>query len=446
MTKQADQPKSAEKNHKKTRRDVYIVDGSRTPFLKAKGRPGPFAAADLAVSAGQALLARQPFEPTDLEKVVVGCMMPSEKECNIGRLIGLRLGCGISTPGYTVQRNCASGMQAIDSAYKDITLGRCDLVLAGGTETMSRAPLMLNAHMVNWLADWAKAKSIGQKLTTLGKLRPNMLAPIIALIYGLTDPIEGINMAQTAEVLAKKFGITRQDMDAYAVRSHERLAKAYDEKLMGDEVSPLYTTKGKVFEEDEGMRRDSTLQKLSTLRSVTNKKFGLVTAGNSSQITDGAALLILASEDAVKKYGLKPLGKIEDIEWAALEPAEMGLGPVFASTPVLKRHGLGLNDIDCWELNEAFAAQVIACQRAWESDDFCKEYLGLEKAMGKLDDARLNMDGGAIAAGHPVGASGARIVLHTLNVLKRNQAKRGMATICIGGGQGGAMLIESHQA
>jgi acetyl-CoA C-acetyltransferase len=208
------------------------------------------------------------------------------------------------------------------------------------------------------------------------------------------------------------------------------------------ELMPLYDGKGKLYESDDGVREDSTAENLAKLKPFFDRKYGNVTAGNSSQITDGAAWLVLASERAVETHKLTPVGSIVDSQWAGLDPAQMGLGPVHAATPILQRQGLGLNDLDAWEINEAFAAQVIACERAWQSDDYCKSELGLPAALGTLDEAKLNVDGGAIAIGHPVGASGARIVLHVLNVLKRTGGRRGMAAICIGGGQGGAMLVE----
>ncbi len=250
-------------------------------------------------------------------------------------------------------------------------------------------------------------------------------------------------MGQTAENIAYKFGISREEMDAFAMRSHLRLAKAYQEGFMKEEVTPLYDAKGKLFDVDTGLRPDSSMEKLAKLKPFFDKKFGSVTAANSSQVTDGSAMLLLASEEAVKKYNLPVIGKIVDTQWAGCDPDMMGLGPVYAAPPLLKRNKLSLNDIDYWEINEAFAAQVIGCLKAWESDEFCQKELGLDKAFGYIDEEKLNIDGGAIAIGHPVGASGARIVLHLLNVLKRNKAKRGIATICIGGGQGGAMLIES---
>jgi acetyl-CoA C-acetyltransferase len=424
------------------RRDVYIVDGARTPFLKARGKPGAFSASDLAQQAGRELLARQPFSPTDLDEVIIGCMMPSPDEANIGRVIALRLGCGKSVPAWTVQRNCASGMQALDSAYKDIATGRHDLVLAGGTEVMSRAPLLYNNHMVNWLSGLSGAKTMGAKLKQMTQFRPANLVPVVSLLKGLTDATIGLNMGQTAEILAYRFNITREQMDAFALQSHERVMKAQKEGHL-DEVLSIYSSKGDYFIQDDGVRIDTTMEKLGTLKPFFDKKFGSVTAGNSSQVSDGAALLLLASKEAIHKYQLPVLARITDVEWAGLDPAEMGLGPVYASTQLLKRYNMHLDDIDYWEINEAFAAQVLACLAAWESDDYCRDYLGLERAMGSIDPTRLNIDGGAVALGHPVGASGARIALHMANVLKRQNAKRGMATICIGGGQGGAMLIEN---
>jgi acetyl-CoA C-acetyltransferase len=424
------------------KRDVYIVDGARTPFLKARGKPGDFSASDLAVNAGRELLARQPFSPNDLGEVVLGCMMPSPDEANIGRLVALRLGCGKFMPAWTVQRNCASGMQSLDSAVKDIALGRHDLVLAGGTESMSRAPLLFNNGMVNWLAGMWGAKTFGNKLKQMAGFRPGFLAPVIALLRGLTDPTVNLNMGQTAEILAYRFNISREQMDDFAYQSHMRVAKAQDENVF-KEILPAYDYKGGYFLADDGVRRETTVEKLATLKPFFDKKFGSVTAGNSSQVSDGAALLLLASKDAVKKYKLPVLAKIADIEWAGLEPAEMGLGPVFSTTALMKRYNLHKDDIDFWEINEAFAAQVLACLAAWEDEEFCKNSLGLNKAFGKIDQNRLNVDGGAVALGHPVGASGARIVLHLAEVLKREGAHRGIATICIGGGQGGAMLIEN---
>ncbi len=421
---------------------IYIVDGARTPFLKSKNRPGPFAASDLATAAGRALLLRQPFAPTSLDEVILGCASPSPDEVNIGRVVALRMGCGQKVPGWTVMRNCASGMQAIDSAINNIRAGRSNLVLAGGVDALSRAPLLFSDAMVKWLSSWYAAKTGAQRAQLVARFKLGQLAPVIGIMKGLTDPMVGLLMGQTAENLAYRFGITRREMDEFSARSHALVIKAQEAGHFDREITPIYDGRGELYAGDDGMRADSTVENLAKLRPFFDKKYGNVTAGNSSQITDGAAWLVLASERAVERHGLVPRGRIADTEWAGLDPAQMGLGPVHASTPILQRQGLGLNDVDAWEINEAFAAQVIACERAWNDAAYCRDELGQDAPLGVLDRAKLNVDGGAIALGHPVGASGARIVLHVLNVLERTGGRRGMATICIGGGQGGAMLVE----
>ncbi|MGD8592721.1 MAG: acetyl-CoA C-acetyltransferase [Gammaproteobacteria bacterium] len=423
--------------------DVYIVDGSRSPFLKAKGKPGPFSAANIAIAAAKPLLARMPFEATDIDEVIAGCVMPGPEEANIARVVALRLGCDEHVPAWTVQRNCASGLQALDCAAINIASGRSNLVLAGGIEAMSHAPVLLAQSMVQWLGAWAKAKTLGQRVKTLAQLRPAYLKPIIGLLKGLTDPVVGLSMGQTAEILADRFNISRETMDEYAVRSHQRLANAIDQGWM-DEVETIYDTNGNFYKEDDGLRRESSVEKLATLKPVFDRPFGKVTAGNSAQVTDGAAWLVLANEATIKKFDLPVMGKIIDSHWAALDPAQMGLGPVHAMSPLLKRQKLQLDDVDYWEINEAFACQVLANLEAWKDARYCREQLHTAKAFGELDQERLNVDGGGVSLGHPVGASGARIVLHLLHVLKRHNAQRGMASLCIGGGQGGAMLIENH--
>lgn len=421
-------------------RDVYIIDGNRTPFLKAKG-VGVFSGADLAVAAGIPLLNRLPISPTQIDEVIIGSAMPGPDEANIARVVALRLGCGEKVPAFTVMRNCASGMQALDNAALQIASGRSEIILAGGTDAMSHAPLLFNQKMAAWLSRWFSARSIGQRLGLITQFKPSYLAPVIALLRGLTDPIVGLNMGQTAENVAYRFNITREQMDEFANESHHRLARAFVEGRM-EEVSPIIDSKGRIYSEDDGVRSDSSIEKLAKLKPFFDKKYGMVTPGNSSQITDGACLLLLASAEAVKKYNLPVIGRIIDSQWAALDPAQMGLGPVHAATPIMQRHNLKPADFDCWEINEAFAAQVLGCLAAWNDDDYCKTQLGLPKAMGAPSLDQLNKDGGAIAAGHPIGASGARIVLHVLEALKQTNGTRGMAAICIGGGQGGAMYLE----
>lgn len=422
-------------------RPVYIVDGNRTPFLKAREKAGPFAAADLAVATGKALLARQPFSPEELDEVILGCVIPSPDEVNIARIIALRLGCGKKVPAWTVQRNCGSGMQALDCAARNIASGQAELILAGGSEAMSHAPVLLSPQTVELLGAWRQARSLGARLLLLSRLRPAHFTPIFGLLQGLIDPVVKLSMGQTAENLAKRFTISRERMDAYALESHRRLASAQDAGFLS-EIEPLYGSDGTVYNRDDGVRRDTDAVRLAKLKPVFDRPFGLVTAGNSAQVSDGAALLLLASADAVEQHQLPVLGRIIDCAWAGLDPAQMGLGPVHAMTPILLRQGLSPAAIDFWEINEAFAAQVLACQQAWQDADYCRSELGLAQPWAPIPTEQLNVDGGAVAIGHPVGSSGARIVLHLLKVLERRGAQRGMASLCIGGGQGGAMLIE----
>ena len=249
-------------------------------------------------------------------------------------------------------------------------------------------------------------------------------------------------MGQTAENIAANFGITRRQMDSFAVDSHLRLAAAHEAGYL-DEIEPVYDSAGHHYDHDDGVRPDSSIEKLAKLRPVFDRKYGNVTAGNSAQITDGATLLLLASEEAVTRHGLPVLARIVDSQWAGLDPAVMGMGPVHAMTPIMQRHQFAIDDIDYWEINEAFATQVLGCIEAWKDDDYCRTNLGIEKAFGEIPHQRLNVDGGGVSIGHPVGASGARIVLHLAKVLQRSDARLGMASLCIGGGQGGAMLIEN---
>jgi acetyl-CoA C-acetyltransferase len=274
-------------------------------------------------------------------------------------------------------------------------------------------------------------------------VRPSFFKPVIGLERGLTDPITDLNMGQTAELVAHLFQISRRQADEYAAESQQRLVQAQKENYFKDEIEPAFTRDGTLYDHDDGVRPDSSADTLAKLKPAFERPWGKVTSGNSSQITDGASWVILASEDAVKKHNLQPKAVIVDSEWSALDPSIMGLGPVLCSTAMLKRQQLALSDVDLWELNEAFAAQVLGCLAAWQDPVFCRDVLGLEDAAGAIPRERMNVDGGAIGLGHPVGASGNRIVLHLVNAMKRLGMKRGVATECIGGGQGGAMLIEA---
>lgn len=424
-------------------RPVYLVDGARTPFLKARGGPGPFTPVDLAVQCGRPLLMRQPMPRSAFDLVILGCVNVIQDEMNPARVAALRLGMGDEQVAFTVQINCGSGMQSIDTAFRYIRDGSHEMILAGGTEALSHAPLVYNREATEWFGGMAQARGAMDKAAKLTELRPDFFSPVIGLERGLTDPITSLNMGQTAEVLAHRFGIDRETADAYAVDSHKRLAAAQAGGRLDREVLPAFDRDGVAHAADDGVRPDNSMSQLAKLNPAFEKPYGKVTAGNSSQITDGASWVILASETAVEAHGLEPIARLVDSEWAALDPSIMGLGPVLASTPLAQRHGLNVDDIDLWEINEAFAAQVLSCLAAWQDDDFCREVLGYDAAFGRIDRGRLNVDGGAISLGHPVGASGNRIVLHLANAMKTKGVRRGIATECIGGGLGGAMLLEA---
>jgi acetyl-CoA C-acetyltransferase len=418
------------------------VDGARTPFLRARNKPGPFTPVELAVQCGRPLLMRLPFSPDEFDTVILGCVNVIADEMNPARVAALRLGMGAAMTAFTVQINCGSGMQSIDTAFRMIETGKAELILAGGAEALSHAPLVLRQQAVEWFGNFATAKTPWEKTTALAGFRPGMAKPVVGLERGLTDPMTELNMGQTAEVIGHLFGITREAADAYALESHQRLAHAQNNGLLDGEVIPAICRGGMLYDHDDGVRPDTSMDKLAKLDPVFEKPYGNVTAGNSSQVTDGACWVVLASEEAMRKHKFAPLGRIIDSEWSALDPSIMGLAPTLCSTEIMKRRNLSREDIDLWELNEAFAAQVLACLAAWEDEEYCRDVLGLDGAFGRIERDRLNVDGGAISLGHPVGTSGNRLVLHLVNAMRRLGLRRGIATECIGGGQGGAMLLE----
>lgn len=423
-------------------RTVYLVDGARTPFLKAGSKPGPFTPVDLAVQCGRPLLLRQPFEPDAFDQVILGCVNTIADEQNPARVAALRLGCGTAMVAFTVAINCGSGMQSIDTAYQYIRQGQSDLILAGGAESLSHAPLIFGSKMVEVIGALNSAKTAVDRARAATAFRPSMLTPVVGLVHGLTDPISELGMGQTAEIVAHLFHLTREQADAYSVESHHRLARAQKEGWLDGEVELAFDRQGNVYDHDDGVRPDSSMEKLAKLKPVFERPYGKVTAGNSSQITDGASWVVLASEDAVRRHGLTPRARIVDSQWSALDPSIMGLGPTLCSSEILKRQRMTLADVDLWELNEAFALQVLGCVAAWADRDYCERVLGLDGAAGEIDMARMNVDGGAVSLGHPVGASGNRIVLHAMTAMERLKLTRAIATECIGGGQGGAMLVE----
>jgi len=425
---------------------IAIIEGFRTPMGKAGGCLKNVSAHDLGAKVVKELLVRTDIDPNIIDEVIIGNVANLSDSANIARVIALKAGIPESVPAFTVHRNCASGMESVTSAANRILLGDADVIIAGGVESMSNIPLLYNSKMTKLFADLFKSRSFLQKLKVIFRFRPNFLSPVIAVQQGLTDPISGLIMGSTAENLARDFRITRKEQDEYAMQSHNRAEKATAEGVFDDEIVTIFNNdvkNSKIIENDEGIRNGQNMKDLSKLKPYFDRNTGTVTVGNSSQLTDAGAAMILMSESKAKELKLKPLGYLRDFAYAGLDPSRMGLGPVFAAAKLLKKSDVKFKDIDLIEINEAFAAQVIACKKAFESDEFAKKELGLESAIGKIDDEILNVNGGGISLGHPVGMSGSRIIIHALKELKRKKKKMALTTLCIGGGQGGACLLEA---
>jgi len=424
---------------------IAIIGGVRTPMGKAGGLLKNLSADDLAAKLVKELIVRTKIDVNKIDEVIFGNVANPGNAANIARVIALKAGLPEKIPAFTVHRNCASGMEAVTTASSKIWAGEAEILLVGGVESMSNIPLLFNKKMANLFSNLFKAKTIGQKLSAIFKFRPSFLTPIVGIQQGLTDPISGLIMGCTAEVVARDFKITREEQDQFSLRSHNRAEKAMNEGIFKDEIIPIHNNdpkNGKVIEEDEGVRKSQTMESLAKLKPFFEKNTGTVTVGNSSQITDAACAMIVMKESKAKELGLEVLGYLKEFAYAGLDPSRMGLGPVFATSKLFDKTGLSLADMELIEINEAFAAQVIGCQRAFASDEFAKKYLGKDKALGKIEDNILNVNGGGIALGHPVGMSGGRIIIHLLRELKRRDKNRGLATICIGGGQGGSCILE----
>ncbi len=422
---------------------LAIIDGVRTPFCKAGGALSGLSADDLGAIVARELMARTAFPPGQLDELIAGNVAQPIEAANVARVIALKAGLPTALIASSVHRNCASGMEAITTAANRIFAGEAHAILAVGAESMSNIPLMFSRPMTALFARLMRAKSLWQRLAVWSSFRPAMLAPVVGVQVGLTDPVCGLNMGQTAEILAREFGVTRGDQDEWALTSHQRALAAQArlaEEIVPVPLPPAYAV---VQQADDGPRPGQDLAALAKLKPYFDKLAGTVTVGNSCPLTDGAAAMLVMGEGRAAELGLDPLGYLREYAYAALDGRRMGLGPVFATAKLLAKAGLALADFELIELNEAFAAQVIACERAFASEAFARAELGRTSALGVIDRTRLNVNGGAIALGHPVGASGARLVLTLLKELRRRGLKRGLATLCIGGGQGAALALET---
>jgi acetyl-CoA C-acetyltransferase/acetyl-CoA acyltransferase len=423
--------------------DIAILDGTRTPFVKAFGPLAPVPAYDLGRLVTEHVLKRTSYRPDQIDQVVFGNVAIPAEAANIARVIAMKAGIPEDRIAHTVHRNCASGMEAITTAAQLIQLGEARVLVAGGTESMSRIPLLYNEEAAAFFMKLSRARGWWPRLRTWLQFRPRFLRPIPALKLGLTDPISGLIMGKTAEVLAEDFSITRQEQDAFALKSHHLAVAAQRRNVFAEEITPVPDTMaGREVKQDIGPRPEQTLEALAKLEPIF-KKGGTVTVGNSCSVTDGAAAVVVMPGAQARAEGRTPLGYLRAFAYAGCEPKRMGLGPVYATSKLLQRTGLDLRAFDLIEMNEAFAAQVIANERAFASDRFAQEQLNRPKALGEIDPDKLNVNGGAIALGHPVGATGTRLVITLLMDLRRRGLHRGLATLCVGGGQGAALLLET---
>jgi acetyl-CoA acetyltransferase family protein len=425
---------------------IYIVAGVRTPFAKSGTILADTAAMDLGKTVASLLIAKTGIAPEKIEEVIFGCVGQPAEAPNIARVIALRAGLPESVPAVTVHRNCASGFEAVTQAAEKMIAGRGDVFLVGGVESMSQIPLLYSYETAKKFGAFARAKNIAHKVQAATQFRLSDLKPEVALQLGLSDPVCGLNMGQTAENVSREFNISREDQDNFAMRSHHRAIAA--RAHLGSEITPVYLPRsknGKVYlQQDNGPRENQTMEALAKLKPVFEPNTGTVTAGNSSQITDGATALLLMTEKGLKESGLTPLGRLLGYDYVGLDPARMGMGPVHAIHRVEQRAGLGLKDASIIEINEAFAAQVLACQKAAVSLDYCRKHLGRDSALGEIPDEILNVNGGAIALGHPVGVTGSRLVLTALKELHRREADKALVALCVGGGQGGALWLSRN--
>ncbi len=406
---------------------LVIIDGVRTPFARMGTSLAHADAVELGRLAVSQLLTRNPIDLATISEVIIGCVSQPFDAANIARVIALRAGIPVSVPAMTVQRNCGSGLEALTTAADRAAAGRGEIFVVGGTESMSRIPLLFQAAAAAKFGALQRAKTGGARLRAALQFRPADFAPVIGLQLGLTDPVAGLNMGETAELLAREFGISRERQDDFALTSHLRAASARE--FLAGEIVPLYH-RGKVIDADNGIRPEQSLEALRKLSPVFDRKTGTVTAGNSSQITDGAVALLVMTEERAEQLGLEPLARVVDFAFAGCDPSRMGLGPAVALQKLAQRTGVKPADADVLEMNEAFAAQVLAASQV------------LASAGLPIDPARLNPNGGAIAVGHPVGASGARLLLTASRQLRRTDGRRALVSLCIGGGQGAAVLLE----
>ena len=421
---------------------VAIVDGCRTPFSRSGSDLRDMDVVDLSGVATAELVARNALDPEEIDSSIFGVVVAALHAPNLGREAVFRANLPMAIPGTSVNLACASSNRAITSGAEAILGGQCEVVLAGGAESLSNVPIQYSKNASRRLMELSKAKSLGQKLAVLGKVRPKDLVPVPPAIAEYST---GMTMGQACEKMAKENDVSRRSQDEITLLSHERAASAHAEGRFAEQIVPTFPRPGydKAITVDNGVRGDSSLEALGKLRPVFDKRYGTLTAGNSSPITDGASVVLLMSEEKAKALGYEPLGYIRSWAWAAVDPARQLLqGPAYAAPMALDRAKLGLADIDLVEMHEAFAAQIVSNMKALASRKFARDELGRTEPVGEIDLDRFNVNGGSVAIGHPFGATGARVVMQLLFELRRRDLNLGLLTVCAAGGVGHAMVVE----
>ena len=420
---------------------VVIVAGRRTPFVRAGEDFREVPVDVLATACSRDLLDVSGVDPSEVSELILGCCAQPPDRANPARVVSLRSGLPLSSPAHTVARNCASGMQAIISGELRVARDKDAVILAGGAESMSRIPLLFPTSFGFKLASLSKTKTLSEKISGWLKFKWSDLKPRIGLLEGLRDPFSGEMMGDTAERLAREWNISRESQDQFSIESHRRAIAARQDLQNEISAFSIPPHMDQYVTEDIGPREKMDSAKIGRMKPYFDRKMGTVTVANSCGITDGAAMVLLMREERARALGLQPLARIVKSEFVGCDPLRMGLGPVHAMAKVLTNTDLTVADLECVELNEAFAAQVLACQEALSSSSYSRK-AGFTATPGAIPEEKLNPEGGAIALGHPVGASGARIVLSLARKLHSKGGGYGIATMCIGGGQGGAVLLE----
>jgi acetyl-CoA acyltransferase len=423
-------------------RRAAVIAGLRTPFVKAGTEFKDLSAVDLGAAVVNELLARSGIAPKEFDSVVFGQVIPSPVVTLIGREMVLRTQLPRSVQAHTVARACATSIQATTDAADQINLGYSDCAIAGGAESISDAPIFASRTLAQALVELSRARTMADRLRIITALRPRDFTPNPP---ALKEPTTGLTMGESAEKMAQVNGISREAQDRVAYESHRRASLAWESGKFDGEVMhvPVPPSYERVAARDNIVRKETTLEALAQLKPVFDRRYGTITAGNASPLTDGAAALIVMSEEKARGLGLRPLGFVKAYAYAALDPKDQLLqGPAYAAPMALDRAGLALRDMDLVDMHEAFAAQVLSNLKAFASKDFAEKQLGRAQPLGEIDPAKLNVNGGSIALGHPFAATGARMIVQTLRELDRRKGQHALLTVCAAGGLGAALVLE----